>query len=83
MLYSASGNPIAGLDSLSGCVVELLALNRVGDLWRVDAAVDGVKLPQPFYEPVGNVVDLDEAALMAYLKEQAIGFADYYRGRSA
>lgn len=83
MLYGPSGNVIAGLDADTGHLVELIRLERINDCWKVEAAVDGVKIPQPFYEPVGNVVDLDEDALMAHLKDQAIGFAEYYNGRAA
>lgn len=82
MLYGPNGSAIAGIDSTSGAVVELVALDKVQDCWRVTAAVDGVKYP-PFYEPVTNVEHLGEDDLMQHLKEQAVGFADYYRQQSA
>lgn len=83
MLYGPNGNVIAGLDSGSGAVVELISLDKFENCWRVWAAVDGKKLPQPFYEPCANVEHLDEDALMSHLKEQAVGLADYYNGAAA
>lgn len=79
MLYSASGQPIAGRDETSGCIVELLSIKDAGDCYEIQAAVDGRKLPSSFYESRSNVCDMNEDDLMAHLKEQAISMAEHYR----
>ena len=84
MLYSASGSPIASApDTTRGAIVELLSIQDAGDCYEIMAAVDGRKLPSSFYESRANVQDMDEETLMAHLREQAIGLADYYQSQEA
>jgi hypothetical protein len=76
MLYSASDQLIAGRDTASGSIVELLSIKDAGDMYEIVAAVDGQKLPS-FYESRANVRDMNEDALMEHLKEQAVSMSEF------
>jgi hypothetical protein len=56
--------------------VELLRITRRGELWEVQAAVNGVPYP-PFWEPVARTWDWPEDEFFIHLREQAISMADY------
>ena len=77
MLYSATGSPIISNTATGAPLVELLNLEKRNDMWWVTAAVNGQRLSQPFMVPAGNVEHLDEDSLMAYLKDDAVSFAEY------
>jgi hypothetical protein len=75
------GGGAGGIEGLSGSLVEIVNLERHGEGWDVTAAVDGVKY-QPWWESNHNVESLTEDELLAYLKEQAVGWADYCKGQT-
>lgn len=50
---------------------ELLKLERTGENWLVQFAIDGRKYP-PFYEPHVNVINLREQEFMRHLQAQSL-----------
>ena len=64
-------------EDLSDHIFERMKLQRHGDHWLVQFAVDGVPYPA-FIEPHSNVVDYTEEEFLQYLAGQALTFAQYY-----
>jgi hypothetical protein len=65
-------------EDLSGHTFERMKLQRHGDHWLVQFAVDGVSYPA-FIEPHQNLVECStEQEFLAYLEGQALTFAQYY-----
>jgi hypothetical protein len=61
---------------LSGHTFELLGLERRGEFWLAQFAVDGRKY-EPFYDPYVNSLEMDESAFMSHLKSQSLGMVEY------
>lgn len=60
----------------SGHKFELIRLERVGEYWLVQFAIDGKKY-DPFHEPHSNVRNMNHEQFMLHLKAQSlIGLAE-------
>ena len=61
---------------ISGHSFEIIKLQREGEQWFAQFAIDGRKYP-PFYEPHVNVVDMDEQTFLLHMKSQSLGMKQY------
>ena len=50
---------------------ERLHLEKVGEFWFAQFAIDGKKYP-PFYEPVSNTAEMKEEDFLDHLKLQSL-----------
>lgn len=55
---------------------EMIKLERRGEMWLAQFAIDGVKYPA-FYEPHINVVEMDEDTFLKHMKSQSLGMKEY------
>lgn len=67
---------------LVGHRFEIIHLDKVGDCWLAQFAVDN-KLYPPFYEPHHNVVDLDEEGFLNHMRSQALTMQEYMERKAA
>ena len=64
----------------AGHTFEIIALEKIHDLWRCRMAIDGVVAPE-FYEPHAHVLGLTSAEFLRYMQSQALGMLEYSKGR--
>lgn len=67
---------------LVGHRFEILHLDKTGECWLAQFAVDG-KLYPPFYEPHANVVDLNEDDFLNHMRSQALTMQEYVERKAA
>ncbi len=60
----------------------MVHLDKEGECWRAQFAVDG-KLYPPFFEPHGNVVHMREEEFLDHMKSQALTMQEYVEQKAA
>lgn len=55
---------------------EFIKLQRAGDHWLAQVAVDGKKYP-PFYEPISNVYEMKEQEFLRHMQAQSLTMMQY------
>jgi len=69
---------IPGGCELAQHTFEILKLDRRGENWLAQFAVDGVPYP-PFYEPHSNVVELSNEDFLDHMKASALTMVEAVR----
>lgn len=74
--------PDSQYPELQGHTFERVKLQKTGEHWLAQFAVDG-KLYPPFFEPHHNVLDMNDDQFQDHMKSQALTMQEYVEQKAA